>query len=127
MIDVTAWLDAEPSAVWRALTDTAAWPAWGPTVAGGIVDGGGRMIGPGATGRVRTAVGISLPFEVTAWEEGRRWAWKVAGVPATGHRVEAVSEGGCQAVMEVPCWAFAYVPVCHIALWRLGRVATKEP
>jgi hypothetical protein len=127
MIDVAAHLDADPAAVWRALTDTEAWPGWGPTVASATVDGGDRVIGPGSTGRVRTAVGISLPFEVTAWDEGRRWAWKVAGVPATGHRVEPVSSGGCRAVIEVPWWAPAYIPVCRLALARIARMAGENP
>ena len=123
MIDVAALLDATPAAVWRTLTDTDAWPAWGPSVAGCTLDAGGPVIGPGSTGRVRTAVGISLPFKVTGWDEGRRWAWRVAGIPATGHRVEPEPDGRSRAVIEVPWWAPAYIPVCRLALSRLGRVA----
>ena len=120
--DISRHLDAPAASVWDALVDTRRWPAWGPTVAAGKVDGGGPRIGPGATGRVRTAVGLSLPFRVTAWEEGRRWAWAVGGVAATGHRVEDEG-GGCLATIEVPVWAPAYAAVCWVALGRLGRVA----
>lgn len=121
--DVTRHLDADPDRVWDALVDTRRWPDWGPTVRGATVDGGGPRIGPGARGRVRTAAGVALPYRVVAWEEGRRWAWAVAGVAATGHRVEPDPAGGCRAVIEVPWWAPAYAAVCWVALGRLGAVA----
>ena len=129
---VARHLDVPAEAVWQALIDVRQWPRWGPSVSGARIDGGsgagGHLIGPGSTGRVRTAVGVSLPFEITDYEVTeasgvRRWAWKVAGVAATGHRVEPAGPHSCRAVIEVPVWAPAYAPLCRVALGRLGRVA----
>ena len=85
MLSVSRHIDAPADAVWKVLVDTDAWPKWGPTVSGGEVDGG--VLTLGATGRVRTPVGVALPFTITEFEDGRRWAWSVAGVPATAHAV----------------------------------------
>jgi hypothetical protein len=125
VIPVRRELDAGPAAVWAVLVDTRAWPAWGPTVRGAELDDGDALIRPGCTGRVRTVAGIWLPFEVTDWEEGRRWAWKVGGVPATAHAVAEVpgAPARCRATIEVPSWAPVYTPVCWIALGRIGRLA----
>ena len=30
-----------------------------------------------------TVLGLDVPFEVTEFDEGVRWTWNVAGVPAT--------------------------------------------
>lgn len=138
-LDVTRHLDVPAESVWAALVDIRLWPRWGPSVRGAHLDrtgagphgagphgAGGHLIGPGSTGRVRTAVGISLPFEVTDFEPGRRWSWKVAGVEATGHRVEPDGAGRCRAVIEVPGWAPVYAPLCWVALGRLGRVAAER-
>jgi hypothetical protein len=60
-----------PAAVaWRFLTDTKAWPRWGPSVI--AVDAPARLIGPGMRGRVQTTLGLWLPFEITDWQAGRR-------------------------------------------------------
>ncbi len=130
MIAVRRDLGAPAAAVWAVLIDTTAWPAWGPTVRSAeLSNGAGGRIGPASTGRVETVLGVWLPFEVTEWEEGRRWAWKVAGVPATGHQVEPDPRSGrspagrCRATIEVPSWAPVYAPVCWIALGRIGRLA----
>ena len=83
------------------------------------VDTDPPVIGPGSTGRLRTPVGLWLPFAVTAYEAGSHWSWRVAGVPATGHRVEATPDG-CRIVFEVPVVAAPYATVCRLALRRLG-------
>jgi uncharacterized protein YndB with AHSA1/START domain len=118
-------LAATPSAVWTALVDTRCWSQWGPSLSAATVDGGGTVIGAGATGRVKTVVGVWLPFQITEWEEGRRWAWKVGGVPATAHEVRADPHRtpGSLATIEVPWWAGAYGALCWVALGRLGEAA----
>jgi len=125
LISVRRDIDAAATTVWAILTDTTAWPVWGPTVRGALLSDGGNRIGPGSTGRVATAVGVWLPFEITDWDEGRRWAWRVAGVAATAHAVDA--DGAvtqrCRATIEVPSWAPFYAPVCRIALGRIARLA----
>jgi uncharacterized protein YndB with AHSA1/START domain len=118
---VSREIASPPEVVWRLLTHVDEWPRWGPTVAGGEVPGG--VIGPGARGTVRTVLGVSLPFEVTDFVPGRSWAWSVAGVPATEHRVVPTA-GGCRVAFDVPWWAAGYVVVCALALRRIERLAT---
>ncbi len=125
MLSASAELDADPRLAWCLLTDTRAWPRWGPSVRD--VDAPARFIGPGATGRVRTAAGIWVPFSVTDWEDQVYWAWEVAGVPATGHRVTPLAPGRCRVAFTVPAWAPFYLPVCRIALGRLAALARQSP
>lgn len=106
---------------WELLTDTHAWPTWGPSVR--AVDLPARWIAAGARGRVQTAIGVWLPFEITDWDEGRVWAWRVGGVPATSHRVEALGPSRCRVGFAVPVWAPFYLPVCALALRRLQTLA----
>jgi hypothetical protein len=106
--------------VWDLLTHVAAWPEWGPTVAGASVPGG--VIAPGARGTVRTSVGVSLPFVITRFDAGTRWAWSVGGVPATEHRVKP-TPAGCVVSVSVPLWAPGYLVVCALALRRIERLA----
>lgn len=126
---VARTLSSPAAVVWKLLVEVEAWPRWGPTVAGATVTVAGAtvpsgVIGAGARGTVRTAVGLSLPFSITRFEEGRRWDWSVAGVPATSHRVEPAADG-CVVTFGVPWWAPAYLPVCAVALRRLEALASQ--
>jgi uncharacterized protein YndB with AHSA1/START domain len=107
-----------PAAVWRLLTDVQEWPRWGPSVRRAALDDGGSELSAGAQGTVWTAVGLPVRFTITDFEPGRRWAWTVAGVAATGHEVIAIP-GGCRVRFDVPWWAVAYLPVCAAALNRI--------
>ena len=49
--------------VWELLTDTSQWPLWGPTVR--AVECPVRYICQGTSGRVRTPIGLWLPFRTT--------------------------------------------------------------
>lgn len=91
MNEVGQDIDAPANKVWRILIDTEAWPDWGPSVQ--AVQAPTRFISAGVRGRIRTLVGLWLPFEVTDWEPGRYWGWRVAGLGATGHRV-GIDGGG---------------------------------
>jgi len=118
-IDVSRAVAAPADAAWELLTDTARWPAWGPSVS--AVASTDRRIRAGTTGRVRVGgpgPGLWLPFEVTACEP-HRWTWTVARLPATGHRVDP-RDDGCRVAFEVPPVAAAYVPVCRRALGRIA-------
>lgn len=119
---VDRFVDAAPDALWRLLIDLSAWSSWGPSVRGAELTDGGTTLTAGSRGVVSTVLGASLPFTITRWEDGRRWDWTVAGVPATGH--EVVPEGsGCRVRFEVPWWAVGYLPVCAVALQRLEKLA----
>lgn len=115
---------APPSAVWDVIVDLDAWPIWGPTVAGAELDGPGPLA-LGSHGRVWTPVGVPLPFTITEFDDGRRWAWRVAGVPATSHEVIPTSDGAILS-FAVPIWAPAYLTVMALALPRIARLATTR-
>jgi hypothetical protein len=123
---IWTWADvAAPAEVaWALLTDLARWPEWGPSVRSARLDRG--PFGPGARGRVETAVGMELPFEVTGFEAGRSWSWSVAGVAATGHRVEPTGPASCRVGFGVPAVAFPYLLVCRIALARIAEIAPRD-
>jgi hypothetical protein len=119
-VTVTREFAADPAAVWELLVETEHWPQWGPSVRDVELHGG--RLTAGAEGRVRTAVGLWLPFRVSAFVEGRSWSWWVAGVPATTHQVEPVP-GGCRVAFGVPLVVAPYAAVCHEALRRIERAA----
>jgi hypothetical protein len=83
------------------------------------------LIGPGMRGRIQTPVGLWLPFEITRWEPEHVWAWRVAGVEATGHRVDPLGPGRCRVTFEIPRWAPFYRLVCDAALRRIDTRATS--
>lgn len=117
------YIAAAPSAVWQLLVDLDAWPKWGPTIRGGRLDEPHTELGLHVTGTVQTSLLVSVPFIVTEFDPGRSWAWRVAGVPATRHRVTPVGDGA-RASMDVPWWAAPYLSVCAIALRRIDAMLT---
>lgn len=112
---------APASRCWRLLAHTAHWPSWGPSIR--AVEPPDVAVTEGLRGVVVTAVGVRVPFEITTVDPGRAWSWRVAGVPATGHRVSPRPDG-CEVAIDVPVWAAPYLAVCHLALRRLERLAT---
>ncbi|PHV66609.1 polyketide cyclase [Williamsia muralis] len=111
-------------AVWDVLVDLTSWPKWGPTVAGAELDEPGPLA-LGIRGKVWTPVGVPLPFEINEFIDGRVWAWRVAGVPATRHEV-IPTRGGCVLSMAVPIWAPAYLSIMAVAVPRIERLATTR-
>jgi hypothetical protein len=89
------------------------------------VDAPQRFIEAGMRGRVQTTPGLWLPFAITGWDEGRAWAWRVGGVPATGHSVTSTGPDTCRITFTIPAWAPFYVPVCRIALTKLAGLARQ--
>ncbi|WP_276271637.1 SRPBCC family protein [Haloarcula litorea] len=108
---VSRVVDAPADAVWDVLRDTERWPDWGPSVRS--VESPTRYVERGTTGRVRTAAGVWVPFEITACEN-RRWTWDVAGLTATGHVVRE-TDAGTVVGFEIPLAASGYAPVCALA------------
>ena len=80
----------------------------------------------GSIGRVRTAVRVWLRFEITEFAESRFWSWRVAGIPATGHRVKPIDAERCELSFEVPMLVAPYATVCAIALRRMERICTEH-
>jgi hypothetical protein len=121
--DVAAGRDA----AWDLLTDTDLWPDWGPSVR--AVECDRRYVEAGTAGRVRLPGGVWLPFEITACAP-YRWTWRVARVPATGHRVDPPARGSaadrCRVGFELPVLAAGYAPVCLRALDRLDALLAAE-
>lgn len=112
---------APPEQAWEVIAGTVHWPVWGPSIT--AVEPADAAVAPGLRGRVRTPIGVWLPFEVTEVDRGRRWAWRVLGLPATTHRVEADGTG-CRVTFEVPALAWPYLAVCRQALGRLHPLLT---
>ena len=113
-----------PAVAAEALRDTHTWPDWGPAI--DAVESDDRYVTTGTTGRVRVR-GAWLPFRVTACN-GRRWDWRVAGIPATGHRVDSYAgePDRSRVVVEVPIVAAWYVPVCRRAVDRFAALVEER-
>jgi len=124
MLEVSETIGSSAAVAWALLTDTHSWPQWGPSVR--AVDSPARFITAGMRGRVQTTVGLWVPFEITNWEEGAGWAWRVAGVQATAHRVTPVTASSCRVAFLIPRWAPFYVPVCRVALGRIRDLAHSD-
>jgi hypothetical protein len=126
MLAVDKVIAAPSTAAWDVLVDLDAWPKWGPTVSRARLDPPHTELALHATGAVDTALGFAVPFVVTEFEQGRHWAWKVAGIPATHHRVEPVGSRA-RVTIAVPWWAAGYLAVCSIALRRIDAMLSDAP
>lgn len=121
--EVSRTVDVAWHHAWAAFAGYEHWPTWGPTIT--AVEPATGEVEAGQSGRVRTPVGGWLPFTVETVDPGRRWTWRVAGVPATGHRVEPLGPASTRLVFEVPWWAAPYLVVCRRALPRLAATARR--
>ena len=120
------WVEREIGApveeAWALLVDVERWAEWGPSVAAAGLDG--ERFEAGATGWVKTAVGVRLPFVITAVDDGKQWSWKVAGIPATDHRVRPLDNGRCSVGFGIPPLAAPYALVCRRALAAIEQILT---
>lgn len=105
--------------VWKIITDTRQWPIWGPSVV--AVQCPDQCITAASAGRVRTSLGIWLPFTITRFTAGEFWSWRIGRVEATGHHVQALGAERCRLSFTMPWWAGAYLPVCSLALRRIQK------
>ena len=113
-------MKASAERVWQLLTDTRTWPRWGPSVR--AVDSPERYIRSGLTGRICTPIGLWVPFTIETFTPNVYWDWRVGGLAATGHRVEAIEENRCRLSFTVPVWAAGYGIVCRRALNQIQRL-----
>jgi len=116
-ISVGRFMPAPAEQAWALVSHTATWSAWGPTIS--AVEPAGEALRLGLRGRVRTSVGLWLPFQITAFDPPRSWAWSIRSIPATNH-VVTPAPGGCRVSFAVPTPAFAYLAVCRLALERIA-------
>ena len=121
-LEVSHVIDAPPEAAWDLLADTTRWPAWSPVVSG--VDATDRRVREGTAGRVR-APGVWLPFTVTECRD-RRWHWRVAGLPGSGHRVDDLGVDRCRIAFELPLQSAGSVPICLEALERMAEILAGD-
>lgn len=124
MMQVSRVINASRVRVWEILIDTWLWPVWGPSVA--QVESPSRYLTGGLRGRVKTAVGIWLNFEVSEFTVLQSWRWRVAGLPATVHRLRYLDENCCELTFELPLLAFPYALICQQALHRIDRLARED-
>jgi len=117
-------INAPPQQVWKVLIDTRQWPVWGPSVT--AVKSPRQYIDAGLKGRLQTVIGLWVPFEITDFEPLHFWSWKVAGIPATGHRLEIIDDNRCELIFEMPAFALPYALICRQAATRIGRLAQSE-
>lgn len=109
-----------PDIVWQCITNTEKWCQWGPSVTAVQCDQ--QFICENSRGRVKTAIGFWLPFEILTFKKKSFWNWRVGGIDATGHRVEQLEEKGTRLIFDMPVWAIVYLLVCYIALRRIDRL-----
>ncbi|WP_411963337.1 SRPBCC family protein [Haloferax sp. YSMS24] len=117
---VSRAVSAPARVAWDVLCSVDDWPEWGPSVS--AVRGVDGRIEAGSEGEVRVA-GVWVPFTIETCDDFR-WTWRVAGIPATGHRVSAVGVDRCEVAFEIPLAASPYAVVCAVALRRIERLAT---
>lgn len=104
--------------VWRAFSDASTWPEWWP----GVRRAGYRGDPPFGVGTVREAdVGGWLMEEtMLAWDEGRRWAYRIdrSTAPIAHAQLESTTladdDGGGTRVR----WALAFEPRLLMKLAR---------
>jgi len=117
-------INSPPQQVWNVLIDTRQWPVWGPSVR--AVKSPQQYIDAGLKGRLQTVIGFWVPFEITDFEPLHFWSWKVAGIPATGHRLEIIDDNRCELIFEMPALALPYALICRQAARRIGGLAQSE-
>lgn len=122
-MQVVKVINAPLERIWEILIDTRQWPVWGPSVR--RVDCPQRFIYSGLQGRLKTAVGIWVTFEITNCEAPLFWDWKVSGFAATGHRLNKLNETSCELIFELPFAAFPYALICRQAANRIARLSLK--
>ena len=122
---VSSTIDIAASAerIWPFIAEFERWPQWGLSVT--RVDSAADKVAPGVTGRVRTPVGLWLPFVIGDVIPESSWDWTVAGVPATGHHLEP--RGDCTYVRFTAPWVAApYKLAMQLSLRRLKRIVESS-
>lgn len=120
-MQVSRVISAPAANVWEFLIDTSQWSTWGPSVK--AVSCSQQLIAAGVKGKIQTFFGMWINFEITSFEPLSYWHWKVAGIPATGHRVKKIDDISCMLIFELPLVAFPYALICRQAINRISQLA----
>ena len=120
---VSRRMHADPETVWRLLTDTTRWGEWGPSVRRVVCTE--RFIRKGSRGTVCTAVGPCVPFVITEYDHMVSWAWHVAGIPATGHRLVVHDPSACTVSFDMPWIWLPYTLICGRALSNIAGALAR--
>lgn len=114
-------ISAPTQRVWPLIADFANWPTWGPSVR--TVSSDAATVAAGVRGTIQTPMRLTVRFEITAVVPGRSWTWRVAGIPATGHHLEATAPGRSRLTFTVHPLLAPYLLVLRIGLRRVKRQA----
>ena len=117
-------IEALPEAVWDILIDTQIWPTWGPSLL--KVDCKDRYIKLGSKGRVKTGFLFWLSFTIIEFRQFEFWNWRVGRMQATGHKLIRKSNSSCKLCFDMGLWAFAYIPICWLALHKIEKIAVQN-
>ena len=123
-ISICRKIAVSPETVWIVLTDTHLWPLWGPSLL--RVDCQDRHIRLGTRGRVQTLFYFWLPFTISRFRNLDFWDWRIGPFSATGHKLVRTEDGSSILCFDMPWWALPYLPVCWLALIRIGRIASLQ-
>lgn len=118
---VSKIINAPTHNVWQVLIDTKQWPTWGPSV--NAISCTQQYISAELKGKIQTKFGIWVNFEITRFEPLNYWDWKVAGIPATGHKLKEIDTNHCELIFELPLIAFPYALICLRAIERIAHLA----
>ncbi|MGY1822549.1 SRPBCC family protein [Geodermatophilus sp. SYSU D00079] len=115
-----------PAEVWERYAVPARWPGWAPQIT--AVEFPVARLASGSRGRVRTPLGLALPFVVDAVDEAaRRWSWTVSVGPVRLRLLHWVAEGpdgGSTTGLRIDGPAplvLGYAPLARLAIGRLVR------
>lgn len=117
-------IDASAAAVWDLIARFEHWQDWGTTIREVSVDA--ETVAPGVRGRVRTIVGIWLPFAITDVDDGRYWTWTVAGRPATGHEITPSDSATVRLDFTVVWPLLPYLLPMWLAVRRIRHLAEAD-
>ena len=114
-------INADAERVWNIIIDTMLWPQWGPSVS--VVECADRYINGQSQGRLKTALGIWLPFTITEFEAYHFWSWRIGRIDATGHRVRQYGHNQTLLSFTMPWWSTPYLVICNKALQKIEVLA----
>jgi len=112
-----------PQVSWDRYVVLARWSSWAPQISG--VDADAERLQPGLTGRVRTSVGLKVPFVITDVDAAAMtWSWIVGAGPVrhTLHHAIAPRGSGTRATLAIEGAAPLVTAYAPLAWWALRRL-----